>query len=50
MNKNVIIYYEKDCEVYGREVTVECPDSKQEVIKHTPTCGRYISHICIEGK
>lgn len=50
MKKNVIIYYEKDCDVYGRKVKVECPSDKKEILRHTPTCGRYISHVCIEGK
>ncbi len=43
----VIIYYEKDCDVYGIEVNIT-DTSNHDVKDYTPKFGKYITHICIE--
>lgn len=45
----VIIYYEKDCDVYGIEVNI-VNTGNIDVKEYTPKFGRYITHICIEEK
>lgn len=44
----VIIYYEKDCDIYGIEVNIIDTSNGVNIKDYTPKFGKYITHICIE--